>query len=136
MAMFGDNFHLFLLHLISSSLFISSVAATEVRRYAFTRICDRPFRPETNTGTMLTAIMDSDDPEQNIMLGKIVERRDEGAGACLRAFHRFLYLRWLVQVNKGPFLRERGMYPLKLFATATYDEFISTLVAAGLLAAV
>ena len=28
---------------------------------------------------------------------------------------------------------ERGMaYPLKLFATATYDEFISTLVAAGL----
>ncbi len=31
-------------------------------------------------------------------------------------------------------MRERGMaYPLKLFATATYDEFISTLVAAGLL---
>ena len=31
-------------------------------------------------------------------------------------------------------VRERGMaYPLKLFATATYDKFISTLVATGLL---
>ena len=70
-----------------------------------------------------------------IMLGKIVERRDQVRRGFLSPLsNRFLYLLQQVQVNKGPFLRERGMaYPLKLFATATYDEFISTLVAAGLL---
>lgn len=70
-----------------------------------------------------------------IMLGKIVERRDQVRRGFLSplstAFSTFFSK---CRSIKGPFLRERGMaYPLKLFATATYDEFISTLVAAGLL---
>lgn len=69
------------------------------------------------------------------MLGKIVERRDQVRRGFLSplstAFSTFFSK---CRSIKGPFLRERGMaYPLKLFATATYDEFISTLVAAGLL---
>ncbi len=68
-----------------------------------------------------------------IMLGRIVERRDRVRRGFLSplstAFSTFFSKYGSI---KGRFLeRSDGMaYPLKLFATATYDEF-STLVAAG-----
>ncbi|BAK12924.1 30S ribosomal protein S19 RpsS [Pantoea ananatis AJ13355] len=70
-----------------------------------------------------------------IMLGKIVERRDQVRKGFLSplstAFSTFFSK---CRSIKGPFLRERGMaYPLILFATATYDKLIGTLVATGLL---
>lgn len=82
---------------------------------------------------VLTTIMDSDGQTDHVR--KIVERRDQVRRGFLSplstAFSTFFSK---CRSIKGPFLRERGMaYPLKLFATATYDEFISTLVAAGLL---
>src|SRR5699024_12496470 len=70
-----------------------------------------------------------------IMLENIVERLDQVRSGFLSPFSTaFSTFFSKCRSIKEPFLRERGMaYPLKLFATATYDEFISTLVAAGLL---
>ncbi len=65
-----------------------------------------------------------------IMLGKIVNDGTKCAGASCLRFPPLSLLLQQVQVNKRTFLeRTWHGFPLKLFATATYDEFISTLVA-------
>ncbi len=93
-------------------------------------VCDRPFRRKTNGN-----VLDDHSGQRWSTDHKAGERSlNDGTSAqasCLR-FHRFL-LPSFSSAGHQKDLSERTQhgYPLKLFATHTYDEFISTLALLG-----
>ncbi len=80
--MFSDSFHLFLLPYFFFA-FLSQRGRDKYESVRIHPVCDRPFIGYKYRN-VLTTIMDSDG--QTIMLGKIVERRDQVRRGFLSPF--------------------------------------------------